>query len=274
VADLAGRAVTVIAVTGMHRSGTSLLAGVVQLLGVGFGRDEALLPATVDNPKGYFENERIVQFDDAFLGHLGGWWHVPPELAGDWAYEWEMEPFRVWAAQLVADHLSSAPVNGFKDPRVSLLLPFWRTVVDVERTIHSVRHPEAVAASLRVRDGFGDEHSAFLWLRYVLGAVHHDPGRLDVFYDDWFQDPAALADRVSRHLGLGRVLPATLDRIEGFVSPGLRRQDGGEGSTAARGELMHHAVELFERLRAGDIAAEELAALHERFTVTRAPETA
>jgi hypothetical protein len=260
-----------IAVTGMHRSGTSLLAGVVQILGVGFGRDDALLPATTDNPKGYFENERIVQFGDALLGHLGGWWHVPPVLDEDWAYQWELEPFRVWGAQLVADHLSDAPTSGFKDPRVSLLLPFWRTVAVIDRTVQSLRHPVAVAGSLGTRDGFAAEHSAYLWLRYVTAASHHDAERLDVFYDDWFDHPRSTAQRVAAVLGVEDVDSDTMRRIVKFVAPDLRRQSTDDPTARRRGPWMARAVDLYDAMRTGSASEHDIAMAFEEVSRASAP---
>ena len=57
-------------VAGMHRSGTSSLAGLYALMGADIGK--SVMPAAPDNPKGFFENERIV------LAHTRGW----PEIEG------------------------------------------------------------------------------------------------------------------------------------------------------------------------------------------------
>ena len=55
-------------VVGMHRSGTSLLARMLQLLGVHLGDD--LLPADQHNPDGYGEDKRFVTFQRHILRRL------------------------------------------------------------------------------------------------------------------------------------------------------------------------------------------------------------
>src|SRR5262245_1322694 len=59
-------------VLGMHRSGTSLFAGVLGLLGAGLPKN--LLPANSWNPKGYFEPLDIVNLHEEMLSALGSSW--------------------------------------------------------------------------------------------------------------------------------------------------------------------------------------------------------
>ena len=47
-----------VVILGMHRSGTSLTAGILHLLGVNMG--DRLLPADKFNAQGYFENQIIL----------------------------------------------------------------------------------------------------------------------------------------------------------------------------------------------------------------------
>ena len=49
-------------IVGMHRSGTSALGGVLNLLGVDTPHD--LLPADQHNARGYFEPQRIIDFHE------------------------------------------------------------------------------------------------------------------------------------------------------------------------------------------------------------------
>lgn len=257
-----------IVISGMHRSGTSLLARAVNLLGVDLGPERYLLPPTADNPVGYWEDNRIVQLDDQLLGFLDGWWHQPPTLDENWQYDWHLEPFRVWAAQLVADRLDAGVPTGFKDPRLSLLLPFWRTVVDVDCTVVGVRHPVEVCASLAARDGFSTEWSAYLWLRYTASAVVSDPEALIVRYDDWFNDSAATAAAIAAHLGFESVAASTLDEIAVTCDPALRRSTSVDVSKPdLQDRLLARATALFQCLPTGpaanglDTATAELANL-------------
>lgn len=67
-------ATPLILVVGMHRSGTSLLASILQAIGVSL--PGPLIEADVHNPYGYFEHRKIVEFQEKLLIDLGRWW--PP----------------------------------------------------------------------------------------------------------------------------------------------------------------------------------------------------
>jgi hypothetical protein len=249
---------TFVCITGMHRSGTSLTARAMHLLGLDLGRHDRLLTATEDNPSGYWENERFVQLDDQLLGSLGGWWHQPPVFGEHWQYGYELEPFRTWGAQLVADHLATGPLAGFKDPRLCLLLPFWRTVVDIDRTVLCLRDPRAVGASLSTRDGFSPEWSAYLWLRYTVGAVHNAPGSLIVTYEDWFDDPHRVVERIIEFVGVTHVETPTTDVVEAAFERDLRRSP--TGNSEKPGHQMRLALAVFGALTACERVDESVGA--------------
>ena len=60
---------TALVVLGMHRSGTSALTGMLHRLGVALG--EHLMPATNDNPRGYWEHADIVKVHERLMAALG-----------------------------------------------------------------------------------------------------------------------------------------------------------------------------------------------------------
>jgi len=158
-----------VCVTGMHRSGTSFIAGALRFLGVSLGAPDRLMRPGPDNPKGYFEVQSLMQLDDELLAQLGGAWDQPPVLDQGWEHAPDLDPFRERAAEILVDTFGPpgvwAPVIAWKDPRLSLLLPFWRTVTDVETTIVVVRDPVEVAASLGARKyPVGASQAASLWL--------------------------------------------------------------------------------------------------------------
>ena len=83
-----------VCLTGMHRSGTSLLARVASLLGVDLGAPDVLMGPGPDNPAGYWENRAIKELDDELLAHLGGAWDQPPLLESGWPLDPGLDPFR------------------------------------------------------------------------------------------------------------------------------------------------------------------------------------
>ena len=110
-----------------------------------------------DNPKGYFEVQAIMQLDDEMLAHLGGAWDQPPVLDPGWEHERGARtvPGRGPARSSTTPSVrrpSGRPLIAWKDPRLSLLLPFWRTVTPIATTIVVVRDPVEVVASLGARE--------------------------------------------------------------------------------------------------------------------------
>jgi hypothetical protein len=213
-----------VCVTGMHRSGTSFTAYALQLLGVSLGDVDRMMAPGPDNPAGYWENRDIKELNDEVLSRLGGSWDQPPALRLGWEQDPRLDPLRARGSQLLDDAFGTtrAGLIGCKDPRISLLLPFWRTVTPITTTIVMVRAPAEVAASLRVRNGIEAPQAALLWLRYLFAATADDPGHLLVRHEDFFEDLPGTLNAVAAHLRL----PAPGRDVEGearrYLDPSLR----------------------------------------------------
>ena len=61
-----------------------MVASLLRGCGLFLGRADELIPPTRDNPEGHWENQRIVDINDALLAELGGGWDQPPVLAAGW----------------------------------------------------------------------------------------------------------------------------------------------------------------------------------------------
>ena len=66
-------------VTGVHRSGTSMIAGILSNLAIPMGEGAVMNPAP-ENPEGFFERIDVMQLNDSVLKRLGGSWQAPPNL--------------------------------------------------------------------------------------------------------------------------------------------------------------------------------------------------
>lgn len=209
-------------ITGMHRSGTSLAASIVGRLGVDLGPSTHFLPARPDNERGYFENKNVTRLNDAFLRHNGAEWDSPPALQPGWELSFEFVEFRTTASQILASTFTGSR-GAVKDPRLSLTLPMWQTVVDVDPVIVLVRHPSEVVASLERRDGMDPARAARLWLRYTVDAWSNAASPVIIHFDDLFGD-------------IDAVVSALASAFE--ISPDLAA--GFEHSEAVDGSLRHH----------------------------------
>lgn len=168
-----------ILVVGMHRSGTSAVAGALERLGVSLGPE--LVPAAGDNPKGYFEHAPVVGIHEQLFRDLGRWWYDPRPLPQGWL---ETPAARraqeALCARLRGDFQGQA-VWAVKDPRTCRFLPLWDQALArldmAASALLVVRDPAQVCASLAARNGFGTELGELLWLRHVVDAVRGTAGR-------------------------------------------------------------------------------------------------
>lgn len=222
-----------VCITGMHRSGTSLVASLLGDLGLWLGDPQQLQPPGPDNPSGYWENRYVIELNDEILAHLGGSWDQPPVLVDGWERAPDLDQFRARAAAVVhsayrdADGPSTA---GWKDPRLAVLLPFWRTVVSVPATVVVTRHPAEVAASLHRRNGIDVATASLLWLRYVLAATVAAPDALVIDHATLLRDPVSTLAGLSAHVGLdppgAEALAAATQRIDDSLRHHVAGRDG------------------------------------------------
>ena len=135
-------------ILGGHRSGTSLVSGLLWEAGLHLGD---LLPAGPDNPRGFFESVEILAAHEGLLAAQERDWTCPP-------YRLDPRVCDLSPLAAVVESLSAAGRPwGVKDPRLLFLLPAWLEIVPAVRLIGVLRHPDAVAASLTARNGFAPE---------------------------------------------------------------------------------------------------------------------
>lgn len=126
--------------TGMHRSGTSLIASILQRAGVDIGRN--LMASDTRNPRGFFEDLDFFYFHERALQDRG----TTPYVRHEFLFE-ATSAEREEAARLVAAR-QAMPLWGWKDPRSALFLEFWHEVLPEARFLFVYRHPLEVLLSL------------------------------------------------------------------------------------------------------------------------------
>ena len=197
---------SVVVILGMHRSGTSVLARCMKVFGFSLGNK--LLPAQADNPKGFFEDEEIVNLNKEMLASLGSSWEKISIIHEEEVRSLYGTEFFSCAVQLIEKRLQSFPHFAVKDPRFVLLLPFWKKVfascnIPVKYVI-PVRNPISVAASLKKRNGMELGQGIQLWLAYVLASFRYSDGetRVVVDYDMLLENSSKEISRISSALHL------------------------------------------------------------------------
>ena len=203
----------VLAVLGMHRSGTSLLTGTLQEAGLVLGD---VVTAAPFNQKGNRESLPIRTLHDDLLAAAGGSWSTPPDRVS-----WR-PVHQVLRDQLIA-RFADEPIWGFKDPRTLLCLEGWLDGLPDLELVAMVRHPLEVAASLLLRDGLPVDQGLRLWQHYNQRLLHWTERR-PVHLLTFDADPQRLRSQLARlltQLHLPRSLGA--DELT-FFDPELRHQ--------------------------------------------------
>jgi hypothetical protein len=218
-----------ILVLGMHRGGTSALAGSLAALGVHMG--ETLLDAIKgENDRGFWENQPVVEIHDRLLASLRTSWDDPRPLPADWLQMPEVDGFRQEIIQALQDDCLKYSLWGLKDPRLCKLLPLWLEILqELEAPcvfVHIHRHPAEVALSLERRNGFSQAKSGLLWVEHNLNAEKWTRGQQRIFisYDQLLADPVSTASRISTLVDNNHSenLERNNDDLLDFISSDLR----------------------------------------------------
>jgi hypothetical protein len=179
-------------VVGMHRSGTSAVAGALGSLGFAGPASNDRWEPSENNPD-HWESRALGLHDEALLERLGGTWDRPPDPDLDWEADPDLAIKNLGdpagpASQAFPD---PGPVV-WKDPRSCLLLPYW--LAYLPKPVAAVfiwRSPHSVALSLQARDRMHLADGVALWERYNRSGLTGLIG-VDTFvtrYESIVEDP-------------------------------------------------------------------------------------
>lgn len=240
-------------ILGMHRSGTSLVSGVINKLGV-FGGDEQALGRSGEwNPRGYWEFRALTQANNRILALLGGRWDRVAGLEDSLFVRHEQKIARI--CKELEPALKAFGQQGdwaVKDPRMCLLLPAWKSHLSKPLAVLVVRDPVEVAISLNRRNQMPLTVGIALWEVYMRSALRHSHGmpRILVDYNALLQNPGqeirSLQEKLARQ---GVAVSAMPEELIGFVDNSLyrsRKQDA-----EAAGLLNARQAGLYDDLRKG-----------------------
>lgn len=127
-------------ILGMHRSGTSALAGLLHSNGIVMGRDEDFYPPPMkENPKGFYENVRFRRINDQILKEVNYKVksfdpNIPVSIPPT-----ENEKLRKMMKELIRSYDKEFSNWGWKDPRTSLTFASWCEVMDEMEVLTDVR---------------------------------------------------------------------------------------------------------------------------------------
>jgi hypothetical protein len=196
----------IVAILGLYRGGTSAVAGILQQLGLEMGR---LLPASKDNPSGFYE--------DIFLrGRLRQMWDEPTFARWPGSAQ-RVAALREWRRSLVVEQPTmpsapSAPMVAVKHPLLCLMgSQMIRSWGPATRFISILRPMDDCLASLeRVGwwpPGVSQMIQQRLWAarENLLATRPH----LSLEYNDLLIDPQTQIARIVQYLSLNVPAPAS-----------------------------------------------------------------
>lgn len=227
---------TGVLVLGMHRSGTSALVRVLNLLGCDLPK--TLIGANKSNESGHWESSAIARLNDRILGSAGTHWDDWLEFNPGWLSSPRRPDFEAEALETLASEFGTSPLFVLKDPRICRLAPFWLDTLRAAGVepliIVPLRNPLEVAASLSARNGMSTGLGQLLWLRHLLDAEASTRGqpRCFVSYDRLLGGWGSVAEKIqsSFHLSLPRLSTQAAIEIEAFLMPEQRHHKETEGA--------------------------------------------
>jgi hypothetical protein len=242
-----------ILVLGMHRSGTSALTRVLNLMGADISGN--LMSPASGNEKGFWESVEAYEIHERLLSDLGhSWFDVGPMPDG-----WLSTACAARAARdltnLLLKDFSASRLWVIKDPRMCRLMPLWRQVVcelGIELLpVLVVRHPLEVAASLYKMVGEhhgmpeGLAYSKLLWTQYLLDAERDTRGlrRSMVTYSQLMSDWKITVERIGADIGVQWPISgdAVAAEVRNFLSESQRHH-----RVAAESDERDLALKLYE----------------------------
>jgi len=249
----------------MHRSGTSATAGCLSL--VGFPLGIQIMEANEFNKKGYFENNLVYDFNKNLMEFLDGCWNDTLFLPDNWWNDKRVIAKQSELIELLQNDFDLTNDFVIKDPRISVLLPFYLNVfrhLNINpKVILNFRNPYEVAQSLQARNNLSLSKSMLLWIDSTLKAELYSRSLTRIFfnYDSLITDPVKSILRINELLQLNIQFTEELNvGILKFIESGLKHH--AFMSKSNKNILSAYHDQLFEllkrlNLRDSDYIAEE-----------------
>jgi hypothetical protein len=223
---MAGQGLIVI---GVNRSGTSAIAAALKELGVYFGPVQDLPATGLRIDYQFLENRHIVEMGGSILRELEINGSAAREVPKGWMNHAGLPRKVRSASEFIAAYFGDRPLWGWKDPRTSILIPFFEAAfsqLGVKPTyLMAVRHPMEVAKGLLARQNLPIREGVGHWIHYTLTALSEvDPERLALVpFHAFINDPRSVLGPIWERLELAAPSDALWQMVRAVVRPELDR---------------------------------------------------
>ncbi|HKH47424.1 MAG TPA: sulfotransferase [Thermoanaerobaculia bacterium] len=214
-----------IIVLGVDRSGTSLMGDLIHRWGAYGGDPDELTRGNSANPRGYFENREMQRF---LVEHLGRDFWAPgyTERLREKARDPQV---REIALGLLRGMDAKADVWFWKEPLLSVMLPFWQEVWEEPVYLITVRNPYECAVSFQqfslsaaARERVNVIAANLLRWQYfmlsILENTERSRSRKLILYESLVQSPAEQCRELCRFLDEHCGAAGHPDRLERMIA--------------------------------------------------------
>jgi len=186
-----------IVVVGLPRSGTSMVAEIVQTLGVEMNAEK-----NVDehNERGYWEDYEMCKASERIIGGAGGTIWNPPSLP-------QINKIKYDLSEKIRERQEKNGDWGWKDPRLCLTLFKFIPFLYTPKVIWIRRREESVVQSLLSYppSNLRSAEHAQLFVRYLTLCLHLQMRGLEPLklqYETMLQNPQAAIEQITEYLGI------------------------------------------------------------------------
>ena len=214
-----------IIILGMHRSGTSAVSRLINMMGTYLGPEEKRMAAQPDNPKGFWERSDVMRLNNEILHAAGGSWDQVSQINLKSISGPDKEQFGGRISDILLEMDAHRPWS-LKDPRMCLTLPVWRSHLEIPVFLFVFRNPVQVAQSLAKRNNLPLFIGIALWEYYTVKALNGIKGEKVIFirYEDVMSDPVEATASIYKNLkecGVNGLKMPDQKEIEAFISADL-----------------------------------------------------
>ncbi|MFW5793840.1 MAG: sulfotransferase [Bacteroidota bacterium] len=188
-------------VLGMHRSGTSMLSGVLQRLNIPMGENQ--IKSDISYPMGHFEDTDFFNLNEHILRSAGGSWDNPPKHQDILT---QGEKYSIEIYKLISLR-NKNPIWGWKDPRTSLTAELFISFIEDGYFFRCHRNELDIAKSLNRRNGMSIDEAIYLTRLYELRidnffTKNSNTKKLDIYYEDVINDPLSWLNMICSFLNI------------------------------------------------------------------------
>ncbi|WP_431023370.1 sulfotransferase [Halomonas sp. H5] len=189
-----------IVVIGMHRSGTSIVAKILEQLGCNMG--ESLLPSSASNVDGHYEDLRFYELNSLIFSRINKSWDNPPSQR-------EVLENSELIYNLYLDEISDrSGFWGFKEPRTSVLLPAIQDLLCDFKVVYCLRDGADVARSLHTRNGIDVAEGLNLKEIYDKACSdfyeNHGGDKIKIYYSDLVSEPEEAVKKIASFVNMAK----------------------------------------------------------------------